>query len=217
MPGWNGTRLSRAARVEAGSIEAAKEHTRDVGWETSVENLWRDLRYAARTLRKSPTFTVVAVVTLALGIGANTAIFSAVNAIILRQLPVERPEELVSLAAAFPNGVDPVFSYAAYRRVVADGSHLVDAAAASTVRRDAVTIDGPPEPVDLKWVSGNYFSTLGVSAVLGRTVQISDDPSPPGEPVAVLGDVYWTRRFGRDATVIGRSFRRERRRSPSSE
>ena len=196
----------RAARIEAGSIEAAKDHTRDVGWETSVENLWRDMRYAARTLRKSPTFTAVAVVTLALGIGANTAIFSAVNAIMLRQLPVERPEELVSLAAAFPNGVDPVFSYAAYRRIVADGSHLVDAAAASTVRRDAVTIDGPPEPVDLKWVSGNYFSTLGVAAALGRTVQISDDPSPPGEPVAVLGDAYWTRRFGRDATVIGRSF-----------
>ena len=196
----------RAARIEVGSIEAAKDHTRDVGWETSVENMWRDMRYAARTLRKSPTFTAVAVVTLALGIGANTAIFSAVNAIMLRQLPVERPEELVSLAAAFPNGVDPVFSYAAYRKIVADGSPFIDAAAASTVRRDAIAIDGPPEPVDLKWVSGNYFSTLGVSAALGRTVQTSDDPSPPGEPVAVLSDAYWTRRFGRDATVVGRSF-----------
>ena len=105
--GWPGKTPSRAARVEIGSIEAAKDHTRDVGWETSVENLWRDVRYAARTLRKSPAFTAVAVLTLALGIGANTAIFSAVNAILLRQLPVERPEELIALAAVYPNGVDP--------------------------------------------------------------------------------------------------------------
>jgi predicted permease len=197
----------RAARVEIGSIEAAKDHTRDAGWETRVENVWRDLRYAARTLRKSPAFSAVAVVTLALGIGANTAIFSAVNAIMLRQLPVERPEELISLAAVYPNGVEPVFSYAAYRRIVTDGARLIDAVAASTVRRDAITIDGPPEPVDLKWVSGNYFSTLGVSAAVGRALVVSDDPTPPGERVAVLSDAYWTRRFGRDPTVIGRSFR----------
>jgi predicted permease len=197
----------RAARVEIGSLEAVKDYTRDVGWETRLESVWRDVRYAARTLRRSPSFTAVAVLTLALGIGANTAIFSAVNAIMLRQLPVERPEELISLAAVYKNGVEPVFSYAAYRRIVADGAHLVDAIAASTIRRDAITIDGPPEPVDLQWVSGNYFSTLGVSAAVGRTLLVSDDPSPPGEPVAVLSDAYWTRRLGRDPTVIGRSFR----------
>jgi predicted permease len=197
----------RAARVEIGSIEAAKDHTRDVGWETRVENVWRDVRYGARTLRKSPAFTAVAVVTLALGIGANTAIFSAVNAILLRQLPVERPEELISLAAVYKNGVEPVFSYAAYRGIVTDGARLIDPVAASTVRRDAITLDGPPEPVGLKWVSGNYFSTLGVFAAVGRTLVVSDDPVPPGEPVAVLSDAYWTRRFGRDPTVIGRSFR----------
>ena len=197
----------RAARVEMGSIEAAKDHTRDVGWETSVENVWRDVRYGARTLRKSPAFTAVAVLTLALGIGANTAIFSAVNAILLRQLPVERPEELIALAAVYPNGVDPDFSYAAYRGIVAGAADLIDAVAASTVRRDAITLDGPPEPVDLKWVSGNYFSTLGVPAAVGRVLLTADDPPPPGEPVAVLSDAYWTRRFGRDPAVIGRSFR----------
>ncbi|MGH8636882.1 MAG: ABC transporter permease, partial [Burkholderiales bacterium] len=101
----------------------------------------------------------------------------------------------------------PVFSYAAYRAVVAEAAHLVDATAASTIRRDAITFGGPPEPVDLKWVSGNYFSTLGVPAAIGRTLLPSDDPPPPGEPVAVIGDAYWTRRFGRDPAVIGRSFR----------
>ena len=197
----------RAARIEAGSLEAAKDYTRDVGWETRLEGVWRDVGYAARTLRRSPSFTAVAVLTLALGIGANTAIFSAVNAIMLRQLPVERPEEMVSLAAVYKNGVDPVFSYAAYRRIAADGAPFVDAIAASTLRREAITVDGPPEPVGLKWVSGNYFSTLGVAAAVGRTLLASDDPSPPGAPVAVLSDAYWARRFGRDPTVVGRSFR----------
>jgi predicted permease len=197
----------RAARVEAGSLEAVKDQVRDVGWETRLEATWRDVRYAARTLRKSPAFTTAAVLTLALGIGANTAIFSAVNAIMLRRLPVERPGELISLAAVFPNGVEPVFSYPAYRRIATDAAHLIDALAASTVRRDAVTLDGPPEPVDIKWISGNYFSTLGIAAAIGRTVLRSDDPTPPGHRVAVLSDAYWARRFGRDPTVVGRGFR----------
>ncbi len=197
----------RAARVQIGSLDAVKDRTRDVGWETRLESLWRDVRYAARTLRKSPAFAAAAVLTLSLGIGANTAIFSAINAILLRQLPVERPEELMSLVTVYPNGVEPVFSYAAYRRIATDGRHLVDAAAASTIRRDAVTVDGPPEPIDLKWVSGNYFEMLGVPAALGRALRVADDRQVPGEPVAVLTDAYWAQRFGRDPGVIGRSVR----------
>ena len=197
---------TRAARAAMGSLEAIKDHTRDVGWETRLEGVCRDVSYAARTLRKSPAFTAAAVLTLALGIGANTAIFSAINAIMLRQLPVQRPEELIALVTVSPNGVEPVFSYTAYRTIAAAGAPLIDAMAASTVRRDAISIDGPPEPVDHKWVSGNYFNALGVSAALGRTLLPSEDRLP-GEPVAVLSDAYWTRRFGRDPAVIGRSFR----------
>jgi len=197
----------RAARVEMGSLEAVKDHTRDVGWEAQLESLWRDVRYAVRTLRQSPAFTATAVLTLALGIGANTAIFSVINAVMLRPLPVERPEELISLATGYPDNVEPVFSYAAYRQFAVDATHVADAIAASSVRRDAVTIDGPPEPIDHKWVSGNYFTTLGVPAAAGRTLLASDDRLPAGEPVAVLSDAYWARRFGRDPWVIGRSFR----------
>src|SRR3954464_11159991 len=197
----------RAAHVEFGSLTSVKDRTREVGWETQLESLWRDVRYASRTLRKSRTFTAVAVLILALGIGINTAIFSAINAIMLRQLPVEHPEELISLAAVYPNGIEPVFSYAAYRRIATDAADLVDAMAASTVRRDAIIVDGPPEPVDLSWVSGNYFSTLGIAPAVGRMLLVSDDPAPPGERVAVLSDAYWTRRFGRDPDVIGRSVR----------
>jgi predicted permease len=197
----------RAARAGIGSLEAVKDHTRDAGWEAAFENCWRDMRYAARTLQRSPAFSTVAVVVLALGIGANTAIFSAVNAVMLRPLPVERPQELIALATVYPDTVEPVFSYPAYRLIAAEGAHVIDAIAASSVRRDALTIDGPPEPVDDKWVSGNYFTTLGVPAALGRTLLPSDDRLPRGEPVAVLSDEYWTRRFGRDRSILGRSFR----------
>ena len=197
-----------------------KDHTRDVGWEATVEQAWRDVRYAARTLRKSPAFTAVVVLTLTLGIGANTAIFSAVNAIMLRALPAEHPDELISLTALYPDGAEP-FSYAAYRSIAADGAHLVDALAASTARRDAITIDGPPEAVDLKWVSGNYFTTLGVPAAVGRPLLASDDLQPPGLAVAVISDAFWARRFGRDPAVVGRTvrlqrhaIRRRRRRAP---
>ena len=183
-----------------------KDLTRGVGWEITVEQAWRDVRYAVRTLRKSPTFAAVVVLTLTLGIGANTAIFSAVNAIMLRALPAEHPDELVSLTALYPDGAEP-FSYAAYRRIAADGAHLVDVLAASTARRDALTIDGPPEAVDLKWVSGNYFTTLGVSTTVGRPLLVSDDPQPPGVAVAVISDTFWARRFGRDPGVVGRSVR----------
>jgi hypothetical protein len=160
----------RAARVEIGSLDAVKDRVRDVGWESRIDHIWRDLRHAARTLRKSPAFTAAVVLTLALGIGANTAMFSAVNSIILRRLPVDRPDRLVSLAVAYPNGMEPVFSYAAYRRIAADGSPLIDAVAASSARRDAISLDGPPEPVDIKWISGNYFSTPSVVRWSPRTI-----------------------------------------------
>jgi predicted permease len=196
----------RAARVEIGSIESVKDRTRDVGWESAAEHAWRDVRYAVRTLGKSPTFAAVVVVTLTLGIGANTAIFSAVNAIMLRALPAERPDELISVAAHFRDGIEP-FSYAAYRRIATDAAHLVDAIAASTARRDAITLDGPPEAVDVKWVSGNYFTALGVGMAVGRPLLVTDDPQPPGIAVAVISDAFWARRFGRDPSVVGRGVR----------
>jgi predicted permease len=198
---------TRLARAEMGSFAALKERTRDVGWETSVETLWRDLRYAGRTLRKSPAFSVVVILTLALGIGANSAIFTIVNAVMLRPLPVPRAHELISLSTVYPNSAEPIFSYPAYQRFAGEAASIGAVVAASSVRREAFVFEGTPEPIDYKWISGNYFTALEVPAVVGRTVLPSDDRLPGAEPIAVLSHAYWTRRFAGDPSVVGRTFR----------
>ena len=93
---------TRAARMQLGSAAAVKDHVRDVGWEHVFETTWQDVRFAARTLRRSPSFTAMAVLSLALGIGANTAIFSLINTLMLRSLPVSHPEQLVELLSRYP-------------------------------------------------------------------------------------------------------------------
>ena len=205
--GWSREHATRAARAELGSVAAVKDHTRDAGWEGGLDSIVRDFRYSVRTLRKSPAFSIVAILTLALGIGANSAIFSIVNGIMLRPLPVPRAGELITLTTVYPNMTEPIFSYAAYRQFAADSRAIGSIAAASSVRRDAAVFDALPEPVDFKWVSGNYFSTLEVPAAAGRTTLPSDDRLPSGDRVAVLNHSYWTRRFGNDPSVIGRTFR----------
>src|SRR5688572_6827501 len=205
--GMSREQATRAARLELGSLTAVKDYTRDAGWESALDTTSRDVRYALRTLRKSPAFSAVATGTLALGIGATTAIFSVVNAVLLRELPVERPQELISLAAVNTRGMDAAFSYAAYRQFADEGASVVDAIAASSSSRTAITIGGQPEPVTHKRVSGNYFTTLGIGAVAGRTLLPADDRLPVGELVAVISDAFWARRFARDPSVVGRSFR----------
>ncbi len=197
----------RASRVEIGSVEAVKDYTRDAGWEAVLEGCWRDARYAVRALRRAPAFSIVAIVMLALGIGANTALFSIINALMLRPLPVERPRELISVDAIRGSTVERSFSYAAYQRFAEDGATVADVFAASSVRRQPFVIDGPPEPVDHQWVSGNYFTVLGVTAAAGRLLVPSDESRQREERVAVLSDAFWTRRFGRDWSALGRTVR----------
>jgi len=169
-----------------------------------MDGLRQDVRYGLRVLMKTPAVTGVAILTLALGIGANTAIFSLADAFLWRKLPVKDPEQLVFVYARLPGGrTQGSFPYATYERL-RDSNHSLSGLFAYDDSHVAVTIDGQPEYVDADFVSGSYFDVLGVGAARGRTFAADDDQ--PGRPVvAVISDRYWQRRFARDPAVVGRT------------
>ena len=155
-------------------------------------------------LLKNPGFTAVAVSTLALGIGANTAIFSVIDAAMLRKLPVRNPQELIQLATVGRYGVSS-FSCPAYKRF-RDQNHVCsEMAAIGWLNKLDASINGQPETVEGRIASGNFFSLLGVGAAIGRTFTIEDDSAPLKIPVAVISYAYWKRRFGLDPSVVGKS------------
>ena len=169
----------------------------------------QDLRYAFRQLRRTPGFAIVAVVTLALGIGANTAVFSVMNAVLLKSLPVRNPHELVYLHTSdFPGGQtgygDTAMRmqvYEALRRQSRVFSDLMAWVPLSTSSGIAIRYGAEPEEAKGDMVSGNFFTGLGVSPALGRTFTMEDEESHTQN--AVLSYDYWTRRFGRDRSVVG--------------
>ena len=189
-----------------GNPTFVKEETRDTwGW-AWLEQIAYDLRYALRTLRKNLGFTVVAVLTLALGIGANTAIFSLINALGLRPLPVQKPEELVLIMPANERNGDFGFSYPLYK-AVRDENRTLAGAFVSAGGPMNVSVDGQAElaPNGGGYVSGSYFSVLGVEAVAGRTFTPAEDKVPGQNPVAVISYRYWRRRFALSPSVIGKT------------
>ncbi|HKW90174.1 MAG TPA: ABC transporter permease, partial [Candidatus Acidoferrales bacterium] len=182
-----------------------------------LDSLWQDLRYAFRMLRKSPGFTAVAVLTLALGIGANTAIFSLVNAVMLESLPVKNPQQLV-LFQWDTNKWPPMFhvtgwpqylfSYPEYKEFLAQKRIISGIFAfvplGFSAENTTVGINGQPTLADGMMVTGQYFSTLGVTPFLGRG--ISDADENPGAPRAmVISYAYWARRFARDPSIVGKN------------
>ncbi len=186
--------------------------------------LFQDLKYGIRMLAKNPGFTLVAVLTLALGIGANTAIFSLIDAVLLKMLPVQNPQQLVLLtwmSKGWPEGVissltgnvsgapgggrtSESLSYPTYERIRAANSVfssvLVMAADGSELN---VNVNGAPERAHGDLVSGSFFTTLGVQPILGRALTPEDD-KPEASPVAVISYGYWQRRFGRDPAAVGK-------------
>ena len=165
----------------------------------------QDLRYAVRTLVKTPAFTLVVVLTLALGIGANTAIFSLTDQVLLRLLPVKSPEQLVVLdgpgafqGRTFNNGT---FSYPMYRDF-RDQNTVFDGILARFPTPLTLMTNGQAERVNGELVTGNYFDVLGVRAQIGRTFTQDDDRTPGGHPVAILSHTVWMRRFAGNAGVL---------------
>lgn len=195
----------RAQRL-FGNQQLLKERTRDmdtIGW---IESLLQDLRYAFRQMRKSPGFTVVAVLSLAIGIGANTAIFTIIDAIMLKMLPVKNPGELVQLSRYYQDHRSN-FSYPWYAEL-RDQNHTTSGVfAVSNNSPSKVRIGDETENIDCQFVTGNYFAVLGVKAVAGRAITPQDDKltGAPAASVAVLSYGFWKRRLGSDPTAIGRT------------
>ena len=199
----------RAALRDMDGIEQRKEQCRDargVGW---IEDLMRDLRYAVRTLRCSPGFTATVVLSLALGIGANTAIFSVMDGLMLRMLPVRDPAQLVRIQGATYveflklHVTFDVFPRTVYEHFRDHNQVFTDMFAFHDLDRPEIAIDGRTEGFgQVQLVSGNFFPALGVNAIVGRSITADEDRA--ANPVAVISYGYWKRRFALDRSVIGK-------------
>jgi predicted permease len=204
----------RAARVEMGSTNAVKHRIRSAGWEIALENLWQDTRYSVRTLAASPGFTLVAILSLALGIGANTAIFSLMDVVMLRSLPVEEPNRLMLFGHAravgstdsLPSQSWDLFSYKFYRSFSQKNQVFSGVAAIDSVEfaTQGSLPDGSRERVHASLVSGSFFSVLGISPNRGRVLEDADDQAPGSGAVAVASYAWW-QRHGSDPAVVGKA------------
>ena len=207
----------RAARIEIGSVSSIKHRVWASRWESIPDNLLKDLRFAVRQLLRSPGFAIIAILSLTLGIGANTAIFTLLNAIMLRPLPVQNPGELLLFGngsahgstQGVPDGSTRLFSYSFFhdfRQKSASFSGI--AAVDSSQFATKASIAGAAfETTHVGLVSGNYFSVLGVPTVLGRTMSESDDSAEGAGPIAVANYAWFQRHFNGDPSALGKVIR----------
>src|SRR5687768_10186689 len=191
----------RAARARFGRPARAREPVVDATGASALDALGQDLRFAARTLRRSPGFSLVAVLTLAVGIGATTAVFSVVDAALLRPLPYPEPHRVVFLTDQ--QDVETPMSYPEFVEWRADTAVFSDLAAYFTTTL-AMSGAGEPEVLAGARTSASLARVLGVSATVGRTFR-DDEDAPGAERVILLGDGLWRRRFGADPGVVGRT------------
>ena len=206
---------AHAARRVYGGVEQVKQSHRDERSILWLEHLRQDLRHASRALIRTPGFTAVAVITLALGIGLNTTLFSAYNAVALKPLPVADPGRVVRLERWFKSraqgDVQYAFSYPEYAYSRDHQDVFTDMVAASWPIRALASVSdagghgrGTLQTLSGQIVSGNYFTGLGINARLGRTIGLSDDGAPGANPVVVLSHAFWQGEFKGDTNVVGR-------------
>lgn len=211
----------RSARLTFGGSDQVKEECREARGLQLVETTGQDIRYGLRVLRKSPVFTVVAVLTLALGIGANTAIFTVVDAVLMRKLPVKDPQLLVFLTnpdnqgmeSGFGDGDRDFLTYPEFQQL-AQTDQVFSGMFASgsedlklSVETGGVEANGQGAPAEISLVSGSYFSVLGVNPILGRAFTREVDKVRDANPAAVVSYAFWRDRLGRDASALGRKIR----------
>ena len=212
----------RAAQLELGGLTQLREAHRETRGLAVLEAFLQDIQYALRAMRKSPGFTTVAVLTLAIGMGVNTAVFTAFNAALLQPIHVPEPARVVTVTRSTSGKVFPYPDYAYYR----DGNQTFSGLVAMALRTFAMTGVATPAPVAptgiagpagfqlppalgseqaaAAMVSGNYFQVLRVNATLGRTFRPEEDTSG-AQPVALVSDNFWERRFARDPGLLGRN------------
>src|SRR5271155_1439660 len=169
--------------------------------------IMQDIRYGFRTLLKNPGFTAVAILTLALGIGANTAIFSLVDAFLLRPLPVKDPAQVITLGYQL-NGASELlvntFSVPDYRDISSQAGDVFSALVAYQIGLDGLNVNGKADRIVSSYVTGDYFSMMGIKPALGRFILPSEGETPGADPVMVLGNAYWKTHFGGDPEIVGK-------------
>ena len=207
--GLDSREAARRARVSFGGIESAKERVRDARPLRWAGTLAQDVRYGARSLRRSPGFTITAVLSLGIGIGASAAMFSLVDQVLLRLLPVKAPERLVLIDWRGPQfaagrGSGNLLSYPLCRDLQAQ-TQFFDGVFCRHPTGVTLVMGGRPQPVAAEIVSGTYFTVLGVRPALGRLIVPSDDLHPGAHPVAVLSYDYWRTNLGAASDVVGRT------------
>src|SRR5438128_3590546 len=194
---------TRAARLTLGGLEQQKDACRDARHTAWIDHTWRDVRFALRSLRRTPGFTAAAVVTLALGIGVNTAIFSIVNGVWLNPLPYPDPDQLVALYSRTADQRRDNSSYPNFLDWVRGNHSFSDLAA---FREDGLNLIGlgQPERVPAEMVSASFFRLLGVQQILGRTFLATDDLLGAA-PVVLISENFWKRKFDSSSTAIGQA------------
>jgi predicted permease len=196
----------RRARIELGGIEQVKQELRAVRTGAWLETLLQDIRFGFRMLRMNPGFTAVAVLTLALGIGANTAIFSMVDALVLRPLPVHAPREVVSFESHDKPGPSDEFSYPDFEDIRDQTTSIFsDVTGVQPFHMDGLTVNGQSELISTSFVTTNFFQVMGIQPALGEFFRPSEGKVGGSDPVLVLGYSFWKTHLGGDPSVVGRN------------
>jgi predicted permease len=198
----------RAARIEMGSAAAVHDQVREAGWESRIESVWQDLRYGMRMLFKNPGFTALAVLTLALGMGATTTVFGWIDAVLLHPFPgIGHPEQIVALETLTPNGQAITTSYPDYRDF---RDHLNSFSGIAVARHTSVSVGeaDDAERIPAQFVSGNFFDVLEIRPALGRFFAPAEQGDQPRAfPLAVISYRLWQSHFNSDSGIIGKTIK----------